>query len=255
MLAGVREAWDEATHDRLAAVLEPVEEELVQRLAPKDGERWLDLATGTGAIAARAARAGADVTGIDGAAPILERARTDAEEAGLAIRFDLGDVEYLPYDDGEFDVLVSNFGIIFAADHANVAAELGRVARPGGRLGFTAWKPNPKLGELYRRFTDEPLEGRESTEWGREDHVENMLGDDFELEFHDGTLWIDAGSGEELWELFSHSSPPLIGLLGRLDEAQGEQFHRSFVGLYESYRDGDAVRAPRRYLLTLGGRR
>ena len=57
------------------------------------------------------------------------------------------------------------------------------MARPGARLGFTAWKPNPKLGELYRRFTEEPLEGREATEWGREDHVEDMLGEDFELEF------------------------------------------------------------------------
>ena len=255
MLAGVREAWDEATHDRLGAVLEPVQDELVQRLAPKDGERWLDLATGTGAIAVRAAQAGADVTAIDGSSPMLERARTDAEEAGLSIRFDLGDVEYLPYDDGEFEVLASNFGLIFAADHVNVAAELGRVARTGGRLGFTAWKPNPKLGELYRRFTDEPLVGRESTEWGREDHVEDMLGEDFELEFHDGTLWIDATSGEELWTLFSASSPPVIGLMSLLDDAQGEEFHQAFVELFESYREGDTVRAPRRYLLTLGRRR
>ncbi len=255
MLAGVREAWDEATHDRLGAVLEPVQDELLQRLAPKDGERWLDLSTGTGAIAVVAAQAGADVTGIDGASLMLERARADAEEAGLTIRFDLGDVEYLPYDDGEFDVLVSNFGLIFAADHANVAAELGRVARPGARLGFTAWKPNPKLGELYRRFTDEPLEGRESTEWGREDHVEDMLGEDFELEFDDGTLWIDATSGEELWELFSATSPPVIGLMSRLGEVEGEQFHEAFVELFESYREGDTVRARRRYLLTLGRRR
>jgi SAM-dependent methyltransferase len=255
MLAGVREAWDEATHDRLGAMLEPVEDELIQRLAPKDGERWLDLATGTGAIAVRAAQAGADVTAIDGSAPMLERARTEADEAGLSIRFDLGDVEYLPYDDGAFEVLASNFGLILAADHANVAAELGRVAQAGGRLGFTAWKPNPKLGELYRRFTDEPLVGRESTEWGREDHVEDMLGEDFELEFHDGTLWIDATSGEELWLLFSVSSPPVIGLMSLLDEAQGEEFHRAFVELFESYREGDTVRAPRRYLLTLGRRR
>ena len=114
-------------------------------------------------------------------------------------------------------MVASAFGFIFAADHANVAGELARVARPGGRLGFTAWKPNPKLGELYRRFTEEPLEGREATEWGREDHVEDMLGEDFELEFVDGTLWIDADSGEELWELFSSSSPPVIALMAKLD--------------------------------------
>ena len=123
---------------------------------------------------------------------MIEQAGDAASGEGLDVRFDVGNVEYLPYEDGEFDVIASAFGFILAADHANVAGELGRVAKRGARLGFTAWKPNPKLGELYRRFTEEPLEGRESTEWGREDHVEDMLGEDFELEFVDGTLWIDA---------------------------------------------------------------
>ena len=148
----------------VADVLQPVQEQLLTRIAPRDGERCLDA-------------------------------------------YD-GDWEYLPFNDGEYDVVASVFGFIWAPDHANVAAELARVLKPGGRLGFTAWKPNPKLGELYRRFTDEPLAGRESVEWGREDHVEDMLGEDFELDFEDGTLWIDAESGEELWEIFSVSSPP-----------------------------------------------
>ena len=152
-------------------------------------------------------------------------------------------------------MIASAFGFILAADHANVAGELARVARRGARLGFTAWKPNPKLGELYRRFTEEPLEGRESTEWGREDHVEDMLGEDFELEFVDGTLWMDADSGEEIWELFSSSSPPVMALLAKLEPERAEAFHQALVELYETYRDGDRIRAPRRYLLTLGTRR
>ena len=247
--------WNEGIYDRLATVLDPIHDELVQRLEPQAGERWLDLGTATGAVALRAARAGADVAALDPSEPMIEKAREDAEAAGLAIRFDVGNVEYLPYDDDEFDVVSSNFGLIFAADHANVAGELARVARPGARLGFTAWKPNPKLSELYRRFTEEPLEGREATEWGREDHVEDMLGEDFELEFSDGTLWIDAASGEELWELFSSSAPPVTALLGKLEPEQAESFHQAFVELYESYREGERVHAPRRYLLTLGRRR
>jgi SAM-dependent methyltransferase len=254
MLPGV-EAWNAEMVDRLGMVLEPIHDELVERLAPRPGERWLDLGVGTGATGLRAAREGADVAAIDGSEPMIEKARFDAEEAGLSIRLDVGSLEYLPYDDGEFDVIASNFGFIYVADHANVAGELARVATPGGRLGFTAWKPNPKLGELYRRFTEEPLEGREAAEWGREDHVEDMLGEDFELEFVDGTLWIDAESGEELWELFSSSAPPLLALLRKLEPERAEAFHEAFVELYESYREGDRVRAPRRYLLTLGTRR
>ena len=249
------ELGNDQMHERLGAVLEPVHEELVGKLSPVSGERWLDVGSGAGSVAIRAARAGADVTALDSAEPLLEQARENAGAEALSIRFDHGNVEYLPYDDGEFDCVASAFGFIFAADHANVAGELARVVRRGGRLGFTAWKPNPKLGELYRRFTEEPLEGREATEWGREDHVEDMLGEDFELEFVDGTLWIDAGSGEELWELFSSSSPPVVALLRKLDAERGEAFHRAFVELYETYREGERIRAPRRYLLTLGTRR
>jgi len=242
-------------YERLSAMFEPVHDELTGRLAPQPGERLLDLGSGTASIAIRAARAGADAVAIDSSAPLLDKVREDIEQDALSVQLDAGSVEYLPYEDGEFDVLASAFGFIFAPDHSNVAGELARVARPGARLGFTAWKPNPKLGELYRRFTEEPLEGREATEWGREDHVEDMLGEDFELEFVDGTLWMDAESGEELWDIFSTSSPPVTSLLNKLDTDRGEAFHQAFAELYEGYREGDRIHAPRRYLLTLGTRR
>ena len=92
-------------------------------------------------------------------------------------------------------------------------------------------------------------------EWGREDHVEDMLGEDFELDFEDGTLWLDVDSGEDLWQIFSHTSPPIVSLLRRLGEERSEEFHRAFVELFEAYRKDDRVRAPRRYLMTLGRRR
>ena len=250
------EVWSVGTYERFAARLAPVQDQLVNLLQIGSGDRVLDLATGTGEVALRAARNGAAVSAIDIAGPMISKARANAEQAGVEIAFEEGDVEYLPYEDACFDVLVSNFGLIFAPDHANVASELARVVCAGGRLGFTAWKPNPKLGELYRRFTEEPIEGREMYEWGREDHVEDMLGEDFELEFEDGTLWLEAESGEEIWKLFSESAPPVIALLKHLDDEQREQFHRAFVELYESYRTKDGgVRAPRRYLLVLGRRK
>lgn len=250
------EVWSVGTYERFAARLAPVADQLVNLLEIHAGEHVLDLATGTAQVAVRAARAGAIVTAIDIAEPMLAKARARAAEEGLQITFDQGDIEYLPYEDACFDVPVSNFGLIFAPDHANVAAELARVSRPGARLGFTAWKPNPKLGELYRRFTENPIEGREAYEWGREDHVEDMLGEDFELEFEDGTLWLEAESGEEIWKLFSESAPPVIALIRELDEGQRERFHEAFVELYETYRAKDGmVRAPRRYLLVLGRRK
>ncbi|HEY6961132.1 MAG TPA: class I SAM-dependent methyltransferase [Gaiellaceae bacterium] len=250
------ELWSAGTYERLAARFGPVQDQLVNLLRIAPGDRVLDLATGTGEVAFRAAARGALVTAIDSAEPMLAKARARAEQANAQIAFDLGDVEYLPYEDACYDVLVSNFGLIFAPDHANVASELGRVACSGARLGFTAWKPNRKLGELYRRFTEDPIEGREAYEWGREDHVEDMLGDDFDLEFEDGTLWLEADSAEDIWRLFSESAPPVIALVQRLEPDQVEEFHRAFVDLYESYRTPEGgIRAPRRYLLVLGTRR
>ena len=250
------EVWGTGTYERFAARLAPVQDQLVDLLRIGKGERVLDLATGTGEVAVRAARTGGVVTGIDIAEPMLAKARERAKEEGVEITFDLGDVEYLPYEDGCFDVVVSNFGVVFAPDHANVASELARVSCPGGRLGFSAWKPNPKLGELYRTFTEEPIEGREVYEWGREDHVEDMLGEHFELEYEDGTLWLEAESGEEIWKLFSESAPPVIALVKQLDRERREVFHRAFVELYESYSTPEGgVRAPRRYLMVLGRRK
>jgi SAM-dependent methyltransferase len=238
-----------------ATIFAPVRDELLARLRPAVGERWLDVSTGTGDVAIAAALEGATVSAIDGSEPLVERARRAAEDAGAAVGFDVGNVEYLPYDDARFDVVVSNFGFVFAPDHANVADELARVCCLGGRLGFTAWKPSERLGELYRRFTDEPIEGREAYEWGREDHVGDMLGDAFELDFVDGTLWLTADSGEDVWNLFSTSAPPILALLRRLDDDRRDEFHRAFVELYERYRENGGIRAPRRYLLVLGRRR
>ena len=256
MLLDVARVWSVGSYERIAARLGPVQDQLTELLAPRAGEDVLDAATGTGEVAIRAARTGARVTAIDISEPMLEKARRSADELGVPVQFDLGDVEYLPYDDASFDVVASNFGLVFAPDHANVAAELARVTRPGGRLGFSAWKPDPKLGELYRRFTDEPLEGREAYEWGREDHVEDMLAEDFALEFEDGTLSIEAESGEEVWKLFSESAPPVVSLVAKLGEGRREEFHRAFVELYEGYRtDEGGIRAPRRYLIVLGRRK
>ena len=256
MLWDMSDAWGARTYERLSANFAPVQDQLVEMTRIGPGDRVLDLVSGTGEIAVRAAARAAQVTGIDVAEPMLVKARERAQAAGVNVMFDLGDAEYIPYEDACFDVVVSNFGLIFAPDHANVASELARVARPGARLGFTAWKPNPKLGELYRRFTEEPIDGREAYEWGREDHVEDMLGEEFELEFEDGTLWLEADSGEEIWKLFSESAPPVIALVKRLDEQGAEQFHRAFVDLYEQYRAPEGgIRAPRRYLLVLGTRK
>jgi ubiquinone/menaquinone biosynthesis C-methylase UbiE len=97
--------WGSANWQAIAeAELFHVHDSLVERLAPTPGERWLDLATGTGAVARRAARAGANVSAQD-LAPELDRDRKKmTAEEGLSLRLDIGDAERLAYPDASFDV-------------------------------------------------------------------------------------------------------------------------------------------------------
>jgi len=216
----------------------------VRTLAPEPGERFLDLACGTGAVALLAAKAGSDVVGLDISPGQLAKARDAAAEAGLDIRFDEGDAQELPYDDGAFDVVASAFGLIFAPSHERAAAELARVMRPGGRLAMTAW-PRDAYSELGREYP----EGDDSREWGRRERAGELLGDAFELGFEDGEWVVVADSAEELFELVKTSAPPVKAWFEKLDEAgraEGEREYLDFLA-------GGELRRP--YLLIVGRRR
>ena len=227
----------------------PMHDRLVERLRPQPDERWLDVATGTGAVAVRAAVAGAQVTGVDIAPGMLEAARAKAPE----IEFDLGDAEALPYEDGSFEVVSSCLGFIFAPDHRATAEELARVCT--GRLGFTAWEPHPELSALYDAFDLAAPEGRHPFEWGKVEHVEELLGPSFELEFERDVWILEGRDGEELWELWSRSAPPFRAMVAGLDDSRRGEFRDAYIAFCERYREGDRVRVPRRYLLVLGAKR
>lgn len=210
------------------------------------------MATGTGEVALRAARAGADVTAIDIAPAMIDAAR--AKRGADQISFEVGDAQALRYEDASFDVVTSVFGVIFAPDHRATAAELARVDR--GRLGLTVWRPDPGMAELYGRFGLETPEGREPFKWGREEYLEELLGESFDLTIEPGTWLIEGASGEEVWQFWSQSAPPCKALLSTLDDARREEFHDAYVEYCERFRrEGGGVAVPRDYLLVLGDRR
>jgi ubiquinone/menaquinone biosynthesis C-methylase UbiE len=249
--------WGGASWQEIAdGTLHPVHDELAARLAPQRGERWLDLATGTGAVALRAARAGADVTGLDLAPALIETAKRLAADQGLAVRFEVGDVERLPYDDALFDVVSSAHGVVFAADHGAVAAELARVCRPGGRLGLTYWLPNPELQRLMERvgYTRPEGAGRPA-DWARRDYVARLLGDQFQLDFVEAVCpWIGQ-SGEALWQLFLRADGPAKAGVAALPDHEREALRRDWVDYFERHRTASGISAPRPYLIILGRRR
>jgi SAM-dependent methyltransferase len=236
--------WGSAEYERIARRLAPVHDELVARLEPAPDVRWLDVATGTGEVARRAAAAGAEVTGIDIAPAMIEAARAKVPGA----TFDVGDAQQLPYDDESFDVVSSAFGIIFAPDQESVARELARVSRT--RIGLTAWEPNRDLTELYTRFGADPPDGQ-APEWGTHGRLEQLLGRAFELEIERRAWLLEGTDGEELWQLWSTSAAPFKALVEGLGDRR-EDFHQAYVEYCERYRVGQRVRVPRTYLIVVG---
>jgi SAM-dependent methyltransferase len=246
--------WGGAEYERVAELLTPVHEELVARLSPRPGERWLDVATGTGAVALRAARAGADVTGVDIAPALIEQAERAADAEGLQIRLDVGDALSLPYENGSFDVVCSCFGVIFAPEPEAAARELGRVCRPEGRLGVTAWRPDQGLHAVFKPFLDRPPPV-DADYWGDEDNVRGLLEPEFVVDISEGEWILTGESGESLWEFSATAVPPCKALAESLDTERREELRRAMVAHFEDFRVNGGIRQPRGYLLVTGRRR
>jgi SAM-dependent methyltransferase len=227
--------WGSGPYQRVTETLADLHDLLLERLNPKPGERWLDLACGTGAMAERAARAGAKVTGVDLAPALIEQAQQRASAAGLEIDYRVGDCERLEgIEDASFDVLSSTCGIMFAPDHAATAQQLARVLKPGGRLGLANWTPEGGLGRMFKMMAPFVATPPPSSpfDWGKEDRVRELLGGEFELEIERHVSMFRTGSGEEYWEIFSNDYGPTKTLADSLG-ARREEFHRTWVDFFE----------------------
>jgi len=253
------QVWSSAPFERIAEVITEMHDTLADRLAPQPGERWLDLACGTGDVAFHAAKRGAIVTGSDLSPTLIETAQRRADELGLELTLEVADCQALPYADASFDVVSSSVGVIFAPDHARVASELARVCRAGGRLGLTAWRRESGVGDIFEgmsKFMPPPPEGAGSPfQWGQEAYVEEMLGDAFDLEFEELDTRHDDEDPAEMWELFRSSYGPSYVLWSSLDDERRAELDETMTAVFEKHRDGDGISMERLYILVTGVRK
>src|SRR6184192_1123310 len=171
--------WEKGDFTRIADTMRESGETLVKRLGITKGLKVLDLGCGDGTTALAEAKLGADVLGIDIARYLVEAGNRRATEHGLTnLKFQEGDASNLEQvPDKNFDLVVSIFGAMFAPKPFDVAKEMVRVTRPGGRIVMGNWIPNDptlvaQLLKISSNYTPPPPEGFVSPmTWGVESNV------------------------------------------------------------------------------------
>ncbi len=225
----LREAWGAGDPRPFLQRLEPVAERLVIAAGVRRDQRALDVGAGDGNVASALARRGVATQACDLTPAMVERgrARTDAE--GLAVGWHEADVEELPFADGEFDAVLSSFGVIWAPRVDRAVAELTRVCRPGGTVALAAPVPLGFIGRaiaLGREAAGWPAKAQRPERWGRYETAYLHLFGLEDLQVLDETLPLEFEDGDELWRVVSSPAGPLgrarLAQPDRVDEFRSE---------------------------------
>jgi len=176
--AGQRQAW--VSFPPFELVTATTAPRLVGFAGVRAEQRVLDVGCGTGVVALTARRRGARVTGLDLTPELLQRARENAAIAGVDIEWHEGDAENLPFGNDAFDVVLSQFGHIFAPRPEVATREMLRVLKPGGVIAFSTWPPELCVGRLFvllgRHLPPPPAFVSPPPQWGEPVIVRDRLG-------------------------------------------------------------------------------
>jgi ubiquinone/menaquinone biosynthesis C-methylase UbiE len=218
---------------------------LVEACGVGPGQRVLDVAAGTGNTAIPAAEAGADVVASDLTPENFAAGRREAAARGVELEWVEADAEALPFGDGEFDVVTSSFGAMFAPDHRAVAGELIRVCRPGGTIGMLNFTPEGLISDFFGAlapYLPPPPPGALSPAlWGSEEHVRELFGDRVaSLETTRGDYVERAASPRDYRELFKQAFGPVVAAYASLadDPETAAALDRDFLAFAERSNSG-----------------
>ena len=238
-------AWGDypAVATQLVADLGPV---LVEACHVRAGDRVLDVAAGSGNASLPAAARGARVVASDLTPELLDAGRVQADEQGLDVSWRVADAEAMPFEDAEFDTVLSSVGVMFAPHHQAAADELVRVCRPGGTIGLISWTPAGFIGQMFatmKPFAPAPPPGAQPPPlWGDEDHVRQLFGDRVtDVVAERRTVRVDRfDRAEDFRDYFKATYGPTIGVykaiaddadkVAALDEALVDLARRSDIG-------------------------
>ncbi len=172
-------AWSSGDYAVVGTTLQIVGEALCEASDVLTGESVLDVAAGNGNATLAAARRGARVVSTDYVGALLERGRSRAEAEGLSVTFEIADAEALPYADGQFDLVISTFGVMFTPHQEKAAAEMLRVCRSGGRIAMANWTPEGFIGQVFKtigKHLPPPAGVQSPALWGTEARLQALFG-------------------------------------------------------------------------------
>jgi ubiquinone/menaquinone biosynthesis C-methylase UbiE len=247
--------WASGDYAVVGATLTIVPELLCEAMDLRAGEKVLDVACGSGTATLAAARRFCRTTGLDYVPALLSRAAERARADGLEISFLEGDAEMLPFQDGEFDAVLSTFGVMFTPDHQRTASELVRVVRPGGRIGLANWTPDGFIGQLFAlvgRTVPPPPGLAPPPLWGTLPYCEALFGDVVmaQVQSRHREFTFRYASPAHFIDVFRRYYGPIHRLYATLPAERAATFSAeltALIGRFNRSNDGTVV-VPSRYL-------
>ena len=220
-------------------------------------QKILDVACGTGVVALTAARTGADVYGSDLTPELLERAEENNNLLNLNVKFTEADVEKLPYNDSNFDVVLSQFGHMFAPNPEKALSEMLRVLKPGGTIAFSTWPPELFMGQFFQIISkyNPSLSSDVSPPhlWGNVDVVIKRLENSvYDIKFDRDKIISPGLSISHLLGMFEKGAGPLSNLVEKLSTQPNKLvlLRTEILNTISQYFENNSLRQD--YLLTKG---
>ena len=247
-------AWSSGDYAVVGTTLQIVGEELCEALDVRSGQKVLDVAAGNGNATLAAARRWCDVISTDYVPSLLERGRIRAAAEGLTVEFRPADAEALDFSDGQFDAVVSTFGVMFTPNQDQAAAELLRVCKSGGKIGLANWTPEGFIGQLFKtlgKYLPPPAGAKSPALWGTPARITEMFGTaSASIRTEKRHFTFRYRSPEHFLEIFKNFYGPMLKAFAALDETNQRGLKDdllTLIGRMNRAEDGTMV-VPSEYL-------
>lgn len=247
-------AWGSGDYGRVGVTLQISGEQLCETMDLRAGQTVLDVAGGNGNVTLAAARRFCSVVSTDYVESLLDQSKVRADAEGLTIAYQQADAEDLPFDDDQFDNVVSTFGVMFSPDQTTSARELVRVCKSGGKIGMANWTPEGFIGQLFKiigGYIAPPPGVTSPSTWGTAAFLNQNFGttcanihstkEHFVFRYRSPQHWLD---------LFRTYYGPLLKAFEALNEEKSAELERDILKLIDRLNvagDGTMV-VPSEYL-------